>query len=224
MRAYALRMVRAADAEGRMADLAPIFTAEAQGDWTAFESQVLRAICSDRRALNEESPSSIQAGGHGSGLAIHSAAPDFALPLLSDEFLEGRPDTVTLRGLHGRYVLLTFWATWCGPCTREYPELVRVQDVLGPRGVSVIGILYGDSPRAALEWIQDREPDTYPSLVGSRDVARNFGITGLPLTVLIDPQGLVMDVFFGWAPGRGEELLQRLDRVLPVERSPAGSS
>jgi thiol-disulfide isomerase/thioredoxin len=217
-------MVRAADAESRMADLAPIFTAEEQGDWAEFESQVLHVLCTDRRTLNEESTSSIQAGGNRAGLAIHSAAPDFALPLLSDEFLEGRPDTVTLRGLHGRYVLLTFWATWCGPCMKEYPELVQVQNALGPRGVTVIGILYGDSPRAALQWIQSREPDTYPSLVGNRAVARNFGITGLPLTVLVDPQGLVMDVFFGWAPGRGEELLQRLDRVLPAERSPAGSS
>jgi len=214
VREYALRLVRAADSQSRMNEVEDLFATEKSGDWAEFEDLVVRQVCNDRAILDAVAPGKLAAPKH-AGLEIHGVAPEFSLPVLSLALFEGVPDTITLSAMRGSYVLLAFWATWCAPCLVEHPELSAILERLGSRGVSVLGVLHEDSPRRALDWIASREYPAYPTVVDEGDVARAYGVEGLPETILIDPDGRVLDVFFGWFPGKGEDLFARLDMVLP---------
>src|ERR1700752_2937458 len=66
------------------------------------------------------------------------AAPDFTL-----QTLDGKD--VTLSSLHGKGVLLNFWATWCGPCKIEMPWFVELQKEYGPQGLHIVGVAMDDS-------------------------------------------------------------------------------
>ncbi len=142
-------------------------------------------------------------------------APGFKLPILSAGFQDGTPDSLALSDLRGKYVVLTFWATWCGPCRAKYPELVALKDRYGHQGVEVVGILHGDAPRRALEFMEERNGATYTTLVDQGDrVARRYRVAGIPHTILIGPDGLIKDIELGWRGGMARDLDAQLGELV----------
>lgn len=121
-----------------------------------------------------------------------------AAPSLSGQTLDGEPfDLMTLRG---RVVVLNVWGSWCGPCKKEQPDLVRAAADLADERVAFVGINVRDKRASALAHNR-RYGVTYPSLYdeGFRLVSRfkNVGPQAVPSTILIDPQGRVAAVLFG---------------------------
>ncbi|MET0891109.1 MAG: TlpA disulfide reductase family protein [Stenotrophomonas maltophilia] len=108
----------------------------------------------------------------------------------------------TLAQWRGRPVLLNYWASWCGPCLKELPDLQRfsqAQAVL-PNGVHVVGVALDDIEAARA--LRDQLDLTYPQLVesdGPPGTAAGFGnrIGTLPFSVLIDAHGTVLQVHNG---------------------------
>ena len=112
-------------------------------------------------------------------------APDFTL-----ETYDG--DVLTLSDYRGQVVVLNFWASWCGPCAIEAPDLEALWQDYQDRGVMFIGIGYVDSKPKAEEFMATYGM-TYPSGADLRtEISDAYAIRGVPETFVIDQNGEVV--------------------------------
>ena len=148
---------------------------------------------------------------NGDNLAVGDRAPDKQLANLE------RPGTGAISDYRGHWVLVNFWASWCGPCRSEAPALERFQAQNRPSGFTVLGINLFDSTDHALEFVH-RYGLTYPQLheSGGDDRKAAYGMTGFPENFLIDPQGKVALIRRGPV---GESYLQQAVEPLIRPRS-----
>jgi peroxiredoxin len=115
------------------------------------------------------------------------AAPDFAPQVVAGAPLE------RLSRLRGQVVLLDFFATWCGPCLEAMPEVERLHEQLGPRGLRVVGISPEDAPTVAAAARSHGLRYTLVSDPGEAIAAR-YHVYALPTAVVIDRKGVVHHV------------------------------
>jgi thiol-disulfide isomerase/thioredoxin len=102
-----------------------------------------------------------------------------------------------LARLHGKVVLLNFWATWCAPCQVEMPTFARWQEQYGPQHLTVIGISMDDDSEPVRRMMRAQRID-YPVAMGDAKLGQRYGgVLGLPLTFLIDRNGIVRAKFQG---------------------------
>lgn len=121
----------------------------------------------------------------GTGLTIGADAPDFQLTTIHGS------DAVDLSDYEGRVVLVNFWASWCGPCLLEVPELETLFDRYEEDGLMIIGVST-DTTAAEARGFLDQSPVSYPMVWDERgDVANTYKVLSLPRNVLIDRQGRV---------------------------------
>src|SRR5690606_14856342 len=101
--------------------------------------------------------------------------------------------TISLDSLKGKYVLLDFWATWCGPCIQEIPNLKTLYNKTDKSKFEIISIV-GDSPMKALEQLTNKYGITWPQIVSddSNKIKEKYGIKGYPTTFLISPEGIII--------------------------------
>lgn len=120
-------------------------------------------------------------------LSFHSA-PE-AAPDVAYETVDG--DTATLADYEGRHVVLNFWATWCAPCRHEMPTLSGLQEALGSDDFAVVTIATGRNPPPAMKkFFDDIGVENLPLHRDPKSaLARSMGVLGLPITVLLDPEG-----------------------------------
>lgn len=125
-------------------------------------------------------------------------APSVSLPLLVDHPDLGPEGTeVTLEQFQGQPVIVNFWASWCVPCRTEAPVLEGIWDDYKDRGVVVLGVDTQDLTDNAREFI-DEVGMTYPSVRDGTDgTERDFEVTGVPETFVVDRDGLIALHFRG---------------------------
>jgi DsbE subfamily thiol:disulfide oxidoreductase len=135
---------------------------------------------------------------------------DQAFPGLRGEAVVGPAvDTDTMEG---SVVVVNVWATWCAPCRREQPVLLRVQAHYEGRGVEFVGVNYRDDRAAAERWIQEFAV-TYPSVYDPDGrTAATLGFPFLPDTYVVDAGGTMRYVVYGETSE--EELSGLIDDVL----------
>ena len=135
--------------------------------------------------------SALSVAGKGNGAAkiasplIGQPAP----PLSGDAVGGGRASLAQYRG---RWVIVNFFASWCVPCQKETPELVRfAAGHRGPNDPAILGVVYMDDDNSVRSFIQDHGV-TWP-LLGYRGTAAAdaYGVTGIPVTFLVGPDGRV---------------------------------
>lgn len=137
--------------------------------------------------------------------SIGSVAPDF-----SQADTSGNP--VSLQSFRGKYVLVDFWASWCGPCRMENPNLVQAFNKFKAKNFTVLGV---SLDRAKEPWIQAIAQDqldwTHLSDLKfwSNDVAKMYKISSIPQNFLLDPEGKIIAKNL-----RGEELHAKLQEIL----------
>ncbi|HEY2021378.1 TlpA disulfide reductase family protein [Paraburkholderia sp.] len=136
--------------------------------------------------------------------AAYAAQPDthqgavqqlWAAPVTS---VDGKPQSLSL--LKGRPIVVNFWASWCGPCVEEMPELSQIQRDYANKGIQFVG-LGVDSEKNIRTFLQ-KVKVAYPIYVtgfGGADLARTFGNNagGLPFTVVIDAKGNIRSTKLG---------------------------
>ncbi|PHQ84264.1 MAG: thioredoxin [Thalassobium sp.] len=107
------------------------------------------------------------------------------------EFISENGEQMTLAAFEGKYVVLNFWATWCAPCRKEMPQLSALQDAYGGDAVEVVTIATGPNPRPAMErFFNEIGVTNLPLHRDPRsDLARDMGVLGLPVTLILNPEG-----------------------------------
>lgn len=107
-------------------------------------------------------------------------------------FLEDDIGEATLESYRGKYVLLNFWATWCAPCRKEMPQLSQLQKEFGGGDFEVLTIATGrNSPTGIKKFFDEIGVENLPRHQDPKQaLASQMAIFGLPITVLINPEGL----------------------------------
>lgn len=147
-------------------------------------------------------------------LQIGAVAPDFTIP-------DANGNEITLSSLRGNYVLLDFWASWCGYCRKENPIIKEAYARFGVQNKKLEGskldIIYVSLDDSKEKWLEAIKEDDLPwhhvsSLKGWGDpIVKTYDINGVPSPFLLDPDGKIVakgDVL------RGENLLLVLDKFL----------
>jgi cytochrome c biogenesis protein CcmG/thiol:disulfide interchange protein DsbE len=105
---------------------------------------------------------------------------------------------VRLSDYKGKVVVLDFWATWCTGCKVEIPWFMEFQDKYKSMGLETIGAAMDDEGWEKVRPYVDEHPFNYPIVAGNAAaLAKTFNITGLPLTMLIDRKGRIVDAHVG---------------------------
>ncbi|WP_022704666.1 TlpA family protein disulfide reductase [Pseudorhodobacter ferrugineus] len=120
-------------------------------------------------------------------LVFHEQAKDLPPEVLADMAGADR----NLAEWQGQWVVLNFWATWCAPCRKEMPSLDRLAAAVADTGVTVVTVATGRNPPAAVaRFFEEIGVQNLPVLLDPKSaLARQMEIIGLPLTVILDPEG-----------------------------------
>jgi len=134
-------------------------------------------------------------------------APDFTLKTLDNE-------DISLSGFKGKVVLLDFWATWCGPCRESIPHLVQLQKTYQEKGFQVIGLSVDKGDGNAVRKFVKSMDIPYPVAIAPEDVARNYGVSSLPTTLLIDKQGKIRDKIIGFSSAITAQMGAKIEELV----------
>jgi peroxiredoxin len=125
---------------------------------------------------------------------------------------------VMLSSFKGRYVLVDFWASWCGPCRAENPNVVKVFNKYKDRNFHIIGVSL-DRPGQKERWMKAIHDDKLEWTQVSdlkfwdNEVAKQYGIKAIPQNLLLDPDGKIIAKNL-----RGEELDQKLEQAMEAKK------
>lgn len=135
------------------------------------------------------------------------AAPDFALKSNTGENLR-------LSELKGEVVMINFWASWCGPCRQEMPELAAIQAKYEDLGFTILGVNVEEDPTKANEMLA-KKPVNFPILYDTENkVTKLFRVDAMPSTVLVDRDGNMRYLHKGYKPGDENTYTQKVKNLV----------
>jgi peroxiredoxin len=114
---------------------------------------------------------------------FRAAAPSFSLVNS-----EGAP--VSLSQYRGKVVLLDFWATWCTGCKVEIPWYMQFSTKYRNDGLAVLGVAMDDTWQPVKSFVKEKKMN-YPVVLGNKEIAKRYGLTSMPKTLLIDRDGRI---------------------------------
>ncbi len=129
------------------------------------------------------------------------------------EDINGTPRRLSDYVGRGQYVLLDFWASWCGPCRAEIPNVREAYSRFHPKGFEIVGVSL-DTQKGAWRQATEQLGITWPQLSDLKgwknEAGQLYGIRSIPFTILFDPDGKVVGTNL-----RGEALWQALEKAYP---------
>lgn len=145
-------------------------------------------------------------------LVVHDAP--VAMSTVAFDLADGA-GKATLEDWRGKYVVINFWATWCAPCRKEMPQLNALQKEFGGDDFDVLTIATGrNSPDGIQRFFDEAGVDSLPRHQDPKQaLASQMGIFGLPITVIMDPQGREIARLRGdadWSSDSAKAIIQAL--------------
>lgn len=134
-------------------------------------------------------------------------APDFVLRSSTGENLR-------LSEYRGDVVMINFWATWCGPCRQEMPLLDELYGRYQRVGFSLLGINIDDDSRRAMAMVKELGV-RFPVLFDEeKKVSKLYEVEAMPMTILLDREGTVRHIHYGYKPGYEQKYLNEIRSLL----------
>ena len=137
-------------------------------------------------------------------------------------------DVVTLSSLHGKVVVISFWATWCGYCRKEMPVLANLQALATQRKLplQVVSIDYQESRQTfvrASRAIRRKLPSLLITWDRDGDIGKPYGVKGIPVMVMLHRDGTVAHVHIGYGEDMLDTLVAEINGLLnePAASTPA---
>jgi peroxiredoxin len=140
-------------------------------------------------------------------IAPATAAPDFTLRTMTGP-------NMRLNEQRGRVVMVNFWATWCGPCREEMPQLNRLYERYKAAGFVLLGVNVDDDSKKAAD-VAAKLGVTFPVLLDSdKIVSKLYDLNTMPSTVIIDRSGKVRYVHRGYLAGTEADYEKQIRELL----------
>jgi len=144
---------------------------------------------------------------HAYALSVNQMAPDFTLPSAAKQ-------NVRLAELRGQVVMLNFWATWCNPCRVEIPHLQDLYNQYKDIGFTVIGVNIDNNKTKANRMARNLGAK-FPILFdNTQTVSKLYSIKAMPFTLLIDRDGRIREIFYGYKPGYEKKYSNAIRKLL----------
>ena len=138
---------------------------------------------------------------------IGKKAVEFSLPAVGGE-------NVTLQSFRGKVVLLNFWATWCGPCRQELPELARLQEKFRQRGLMVVAVTVDNEVENVQAFLKKYDVKLQALWDKKKKVADAYAVEKMPSSYLIDRSGVVRFIHRGYTPEELKRIEAEIDDLL----------
>lgn len=161
----------------------------------------------------------IGCGGAG-GAAGSAASPDgSAHPLLGNAGPDFTQKTVSgkavsFHALKGKVAIVDFWATWCGPCKQSFPKLQSLNTKYAARGLEVVGISEDDEPQGISPFADSLGAKFSLAWDEGKAIASKWHPKSMPTTFVVDRQGVVRFVHFGYHEGEELEIEKEIKGLL----------
>jgi thiol-disulfide isomerase/thioredoxin len=157
------------------------------------------------------------AAAHAAGdTVVGNPAPAFDLPVLGADSRH-----MAIESLRGKVVLLDFWASWCGPCRESFPLYEKLRGELPDKDFTLLAINLDETADAPAAFLHEH-PVSYASLADpGGDVAKKFGLIGMPTSFVIDRDGVVRIRHTGFKPQDIEKLRGEIRELIAGSGAPS---
>lgn len=130
--------------------------------------------------------------------AAAATAPGAAFIDVTGTKADGSPVALSEFAGKGQYVLVDFWASWCGPCMQAIPKLQGYKELYGSKGLRIVGInVWENKTEKGIACAKEKEMDWDIIFTSDNTATENYGVEGIPTLILIAPDGTIAERFLG---------------------------
>ena len=141
--------------------------------------------------------------------ALKNTAEGMPFTDIKGKDAEGNPVALSDYVGKGNYVLLDMWASWCGPCKGEIPNLLKLHNQYKNKGLTVLGLFVWDKEEN-LKKAMEEEGIVWPQIIDTEMAAQNhYGVSGIPHIILFAPDGTILKRYL-----RGQNMIDTVDEVM----------